>query len=193
MGRFLRPETPLNSPCKLASYVLSWSLTLPIWVRQSRLLRLIPSSTYPRHRIPAFLLMVIKLVYICARQRSSAPPARSSGSANRIDAAGGTAVAAALTALTALTFLGLRCYIYIYAYCIFLISANQRMISVNAFAGHRVLCHDRAGERYHASVCAPSNKVVPPSALPNCKPPLTLFRAHQTFLSSTYLKGAKFS
>ena len=57
-----RLGTPSNSPCKLASAVLSWSLTLclgaTIMVAQSDPW---PFSTY---RIPSFLPMVIKLVCV---------------------------------------------------------------------------------------------------------------------------------
>ena len=63
-GCSLQPGTPLNSPWKLASSVLSWSLTLPIQEQQQSCCSrpyACSSSTYSRRRIPDFLRMVIKL------------------------------------------------------------------------------------------------------------------------------------
>ena len=67
-GCSLRPGMPLNSPCKLASSVLSWSSTLPIKAqRQSWLPRPYarPSSTYPKRRKPAFLPMPVVIKLAC--------------------------------------------------------------------------------------------------------------------------------
>ena len=63
-GCSLRPGMQLNSPCKLASPVLSWSLTLPIWADIVVAQALCLSSTYCRRRKPASLPMVIKLVWV---------------------------------------------------------------------------------------------------------------------------------
>ena len=70
-GCSLPPGMQLNSPCKLASSVLLWSLTLPIQARHLWLPRPYawPSSTYPQCRNSAFLAMVTKLARLSFRGR----------------------------------------------------------------------------------------------------------------------------